>query len=279
MSRNKRRKKQAERKNDAEVLAEWQKERLERDRDFPEPALGPSEVTVVAHFAPGKSDREAAFSRLECALRETWRNCGMLRTVVVADAASPSLAAFASSFGGRVEVAVEPSLASGRPEAVAADRAARLPERFATSWVLVVSEDAFPLRPGLGSYIDRFDFVGAPHPLSDAWLSRAAASLFGVRAMDGSFSLRTRALCLRVAAAWKSRFGGKPVPAGFSDGLFATSFLPSRSLSYRREMRLPTFAQAHRFAHGSAASVSGGRVPFGFSGGRAFATLAKSGLV
>ncbi len=278
MSRNKRKKKQADRKAGTLLFAEWQKERLERDCDFPEPAPGPSEVTVVTHFAPGASDRAAAAVRLECALRETWRNCGFLRTVVVAGAESPELSAFASGFGGRVEVRVEPSIRSGRPADVAAFRAARLPDLFRTGWVLVVSDDAFPVRPGLGSYIDRFDFIGAPHPLSDAWLPRAAASLFGIRAMDGSFSLRTRAICLRVAAAWSSRMAGKPVPADFSDGLFATSFLPARSLSYRRAVRLPTFGEALRFAHRSASAVSPGNVPFGFSGVDAFLPLAKAGL-
>ena len=238
MSRNKRKKKQADRKAGALLFAEWQKERLERDCYFPEPAPGPSEVTVVTHFAPGASDRA----------------------------------------GGRVEVRVEPSIRSGRPADVAAFRAARLPDLFRTGWVLVVSDDAFPIRPGLGSYIDRFDFIGAPHPLSDAWLPRAAASLFGIRAMDGSFSLRTRAICLRVAAAWSSRMAGKPVPADFSDGLFATSFLPARSLSYRRAVRLPTFGEALRFAHRSASAVSPGNVPFGFSGIDAFLPLAKAGL-
>ena len=279
MSRSKRKKKQADRKAGSVLFAEWQAERLERDCDFPEPAAGPSEVTVVAHFAPGGGDRAAACLRLQCALRETWRNCGFLRTVVVADAETPSLSEFASKFGPRFEIAIEPSIRSGRPADVAADRAARLPDRFRTGWVLVVSEDAFPVRPGLGSYIDRFDFVGAPHPLSQAWIARAAASLFGVRAMDGAFSLRTRSLCLRVADAWKSRMAGKPVPADFDDGLFATSYLPSHSLSFRRDLRLPTFSEAHRFAHRTPGSVSQSNVPFGFSGIDAFLPLLRAGLV
>lgn len=279
MSRNKRRKKQGDRNPAANLLSEWQRERLERDRDFPDPPPGPSEVTVLAHYVPRPAEREASFRALECALRETWRNCGMLRTVVVAAAGSPELAEFAKPFGPRFEVQIEPSLDPDAPETVAADRAANLPRRFATSWVLVVSGDAFPIRPGLGSYMDRFDFVGAPHALSDAWIARTAASLFGVRAMDGAFSLRTRALCERVAEAWKQRFPGGKVPEDFSDGLFATRYLPSHSISFRREMRLPSFAQAHRFAHGSASAVSQAKVPFGFSGVQAFAPLCKAGLV
>ena len=279
MSRNKRKKKQDNRKNGASLLAQWQKERLERDLDFPLPAPGPSEITVVTYFVPDGVMRDAAFERTECALMETWRNCGFMRSVIVTDAPSEAATKFADRFEGKVEVQIEQSLSPTHPETIAADRAGKLPERFRTPMVLLVSEDAFPLRPGIGSFIDRFDFVGAPHPLSDLWVVRAASALFGIRAMDGAFSLRSRSLCFKVAAAWKARFDGKPVPANFSDGLFATSFLPSHSLAFRREMRLPAFAQAHRFAVGTAFSSIPSPLPFGFSGTRAFAALSKAGLV
>ena len=278
MSRSKRKKKQENRKNAANLLSKWQEERLLRDRDFPLPPQGPSEITVVTYFAPGQTDRAEAFARTECALMETWRNCGFMQTVVVADAPTPALDAFASQFGRWVEIQIEPGIRSGAPRDVAANRAATLPERFLTSSVLVVSPDAFPVRPGIGWFVDKFDFVGAPHPLAEYWLSRAAASLFGIHAMDGAFSLRSRALCLRVAAAWRAKYAGKPVPESFSDGLFATSVLPSRSLSFRRQMRLPSFSDAQRFSTTGSGAPAVKSCPFGFSGAQAFLALSRAGL-
>ena len=55
--------------------------------------------------------------------------------------ADPALEAFAAPFGPMVEVQVEPSLVPGRPETVATDLIARLPERFFTPFVLVVREN------------------------------------------------------------------------------------------------------------------------------------------
>ena len=164
MSRNKRKKKQSERKNATNLLREWQRERLERDRELPLPPPGPSEVTLVAYFLPPPSGDAEALSWFECAVRESWRHCGVLRTVLVAPEATDALKAFAAPFGPRVEIQVEPSLVPGRPETAAVDRAARLARRFETRWALVVADDAFPLRPGIGTWIDRWDFAGAPRP-------------------------------------------------------------------------------------------------------------------
>lgn len=280
MSRSRRKKKQDSRAGAEALLAEWQKERLLRDRDFPLPPPGPSEITVVTHFAPGASNRDEALERLQCALMETWRNCGFMLTTIVADRETPALEEFASGFGGKVEVQIEPGIRSARKCDIAADRAAKLPLRFRTSVALVVSADAFPVRPGIGSFVDKFDFVGAPCALSESWIARAVSSFFGIRAMDGDFSLRSRKLCENVAKAWKAHFGGKAVPESFSDGLFATSFLPSRSISFRREMRLPSFSEAQRFSVGGSGSVRvPAALPFGVSGVQAFACLNRAGLI
>ena len=86
-----RRKKKNTEKKGADLLREWQRERLLRDRELPVPATGPSEVTLLAyHFRP-EAQEEERFPYLECAIRESWRQCGFLHTVVVTHAASPAL--------------------------------------------------------------------------------------------------------------------------------------------------------------------------------------------
>ena len=200
---SRRKKKNAEKKG-ADLLREWQRERLLRDRELPVPATGPSEVTLLAyHFRPAEREEEL-FPYLECAIRESWRQCGFLHTVVVTHAASPALRTFAEPFGIHFEIQEEPSLVPGRPETMGVDMATRLHERFATPLVLVVQDDAFPLRPGLGSFVDDCDFAGAPL-LRDHWWTNLLARYTNGHAMDGAFSLRSRAICERSAAEWKAR--------------------------------------------------------------------------
>ena len=63
---SRRKKKGADKKNGADLLREWQRERLLRDRELPRPATGPSEVTLLAyHFRP-ESQEEERFPFLEC---------------------------------------------------------------------------------------------------------------------------------------------------------------------------------------------------------------------
>ncbi len=281
MSRSKKHKKNAERKNGASVLRNWQAERLARDRELPIPPRGPSEVSLLAYHLPDPSaPAEGAFDALECAVRESWRQCGLLHTVLVAPSADPALEAFAAPFGPMVEVQVEPSLVPGRPETVATDLIARLPERFFTPFVLVVREDGFPLRPGLGSFLDHWDFVGAP-AVRDHWWTNLRAEWTNRHRMDGGFSLRTRAFCERVAAEWASRRPGATAAlrGAMSDGAFQTDTLPGRSFAVRRSARLPSAREAIRFSYAGVGSATGGVPPFGFRGAEAFRALLESGRI
>ena len=114
---SRRRKKNADRRRADDLLAAWQLERLDQDRALPLPARGPSEVTLVAYFVPPRDRLEERFPRLECAIREAWRHCGLLRTVLVVDRESEPVRAFAASIpDGLVRVQAEPSLRPDRPE-------------------------------------------------------------------------------------------------------------------------------------------------------------------
>lgn len=274
---SRRKKKNAGKGGGADALREWQRERLLRDRELPVPATGPSEVTLLAyHFRPAEREEEL-FPYLECAIRESWRQCGFLRTVVVTHSASPALRAFAEPFGIHFRIQEEPSLVPGRPETMALDMASRLHERFTTPFALVVQDDAFPLRPGLGSFLDDWDFCGAPL-LRDHWWTNLLALWTNGHAMDGAFSLRTRALCERAAAEWKARGAASP-GRGFAENLWYTRTLPRRSLSYRCSARLPTAREALRFAYAGTGPFPGSIPPFGFHGAAAFRALQAAGKV
>ena len=275
---SRRKKKNADRKNGADLLREWQRERLLRDRELPRPATGPSEVTLLAyHFRP-ESQEEERFPFLECAIRESWRQCGFLRTVVVTHAASPALRAFAEPYGIHFQVQEEKSLVPGRPETMAADMLLRLHERFTTPFVLVVQDDAFPLRPGLGSFLDDWDFCGAPL-LRDHWWTNLLARYTNGHAMDGAFSLRTRALCERAAAEWAPRGGRREPARGLAENLVYTRTLPRSVLSYRIAARFPSSREALRFSYAGTGPFTGGIPPFGFHGAAAFKALAAANKI
>ena len=272
-----RRKKKNTEKKGADLLREWQRERLLRDRELPVPATGPSEVTLLAyHFRP-EAQEEERFPYLECAIRESWRQCGFLHTVVVTHAASPALRAFAEPFGIHFEIQEEPSLVPGRPETMGVDMATRLHERFATPLVLVVQDDAFPLRPGLGSFVDDCDFAGAPL-LRDHWWTNLLARYTNGHAMDGAFSLRSCAICERSAAEWKAR-GPRSPGRGFAENLWYTRTLPRHSLSYRYAAKLPSAREAIRFAYAGTGPFTGKIPPFGFHGAAAFRALHAAGKI
>ena len=276
---SRRRKKNQERRKADDLLAAWQLERLEQDRALPLPARGPSEVTLVAHFVPPRDRLDERFPRMECAIREAWRQCGLLRTVLVVDRESAPVRAFADSIPhGLVQVQVEPSLRPDRPETVAADINAKLAERVTTNLALTVREDAFPVRPGLGSFVDGWDFVGAPRARGGLW-ARFLARLFNSRAMDGGFALRTRRLALLVADEWRERGAGKPWRAALDDGPFATRTLPRASFAYRRAVRFPDPAEAAVFCYDATGPAPDRVPPFGFRGAAAFKVLLDKKIV
>ena len=277
MSRKKHKKSQ-ERRSAETALRDWQRERLECDRELPLPAPGPSEVTVLAYFVKSAADAAAAFPYLECAIRETWRRCGFLRTVIVADRPVPEAQAFLEPLGPWGELQVERSLDPARPQTIDADMNARLATRFRTPHVLVVRDDAFPLRPGLGSFLDDWDFIGAPLA-GGGWWAAFVRSLFNMHVMDGGFSLRSRKLCEAASAEWNGRHAAKPWRGDWAENLFRTKYLPRVSMSYRSAMRLPVPRQAERFSVSSSSARHLGVPPFGFSGARTFQWLLESGKV
>lgn len=277
MSRKKR-KKQPEKKTAETVLRNWRLDRLERDRELPVPAPGPSEVTLLCYFVRPSSEVADAFPALECAVRETWRHCGFLRTVFVADRDVPEIREFAAPFGPWVELQIETSLDPARPETIHADANARLFERFRTPRVLLVREDAFPIRPGLGSFLDDWDFVGAPLD-GGGLFSRFLHSIFNTHAMDGGLSLRSRRLCEAACGEWNSRHSAKPWRTDWAENLFRTKYLPRVSIAYRSAMRFPVPCEAARFSWNAVSQFRGSAPPFGFSGANAFKWLLDNGRI
>ena len=80
-------------------LAEWQSERLRMVHagrtDY---GKGLDDVTVFAYHFWSEDGYDEAFSRVECAIRETWLHCGSMRTVLAVNCVRPCVERFAAAF-------------------------------------------------------------------------------------------------------------------------------------------------------------------------------------
>ena len=275
MSRN-RRKRNSEHKSGLDRLHDWLLSRLEQNRERQLPALGPTECSLVAyHFRPQET-ADQSFQYLESAIRETWRHCGLLTTIIVTNEVTDAMRAFAEPFGFRVQLQTEPTLVPNRPETMSMDLNGRLVERFHTPYALLIQEDAFPLRPGLGHFLETYDFYGAPRT-SDSWLASFGPRLFNCRLMNGMFSLRTRRLCELVAEQWRMQYADEPFRREFYHDRFCTDTLPRKSFAYRKEVKFPTAHEAAVFCYDSESTYRSPVPPFGFHGAKAFRMLCDSG--
>lgn len=257
------------------ALADWQAMRLATIHagriDY---GCGRNDVTVLAYHFWGDSGNDAAFSRVECAIRETWLRCGMMKTVVVTNRATSRIGAFAAAFPS-VDVQVEPSLVPGRIYSMSADCNGKLATRFVTPYVLIVQNDGFPLRDGIDPFVGKYDFVGAPY-VRNVWWKNAVANALNLHVMNGGFSLRSHEICDRAAFHWKRKYHSLPDCDAVSEDLFYTKTLPLHERDYRRTMRLASHREALAFSWDALVSIpQPAAMPFGFHGEAAFNALMR----
>lgn len=208
---------------------------------------GPSSVTVLAYFFRDEASYDAKFVHLAGAILETWRHCGKMKTVIVANRIGDALARFAARYPW-IEVQVEPSLVSGRLSAMAIDCDMRLYARFATPYVLVVQDDGFPLRGGLESFLAAgYDYVGAPFVRHATWFDWCPYPAWCVG--NGGFSLRSRRICRAAARTYRRWFARLPYCWPLvGDDTFYCKTMRFLSARYRARFRFAPPEVAGRFS-------------------------------
>lgn len=221
-------------------------------------------VTVLAYYFRSREDDASGFPPLAHAIRETWRHCGLLKTVIVVNENLPSVGAFAVE-NANVEVQLEPSLVPGDIQSMSDDCNGKLYSRFSTPYVLVVQDDGYPLRHGLEEFVGKYDFIGAPY-IRDVWWKNVICSFFGYWVQNGGFSLRSRRICQEAARLWNDKYSkilvGKPQA---SEDLYYTQFLPLHNRAYRRTFRLATNRESLRFSWDALVPIPKPALqPFGF---------------
>lgn len=260
------------------VLQEWQRTQIQRGAGVCLARKGPETVTVLAYHFFDETRFDAHFDYLDCAIRETWRHCGMLKTVLVVNMVTPRLEAFAGQFGGWVKVDVTDRLVPGSIFSMNADCNCNLHKRFDSEYVLVVQTDGFPIRPGLEAFLGKWDFVGAPY-VRDTLRNRLVCGLFNCWVSNGGFSLRTKAICELASFYWNKKYFKMPECRAVSEDIFYTETLPLRERGYRRQVRIADHRQALPFAYDAVFPYAADTAPFGFHTAKAFEFLKGRGWI
>lgn len=257
-------------------LREWQRARLAAMGESALPGkTGPTEVTVLAYFFRPPETASVFFPYIKCAVLETWRHCGWLKTVIVVHSPTRPVVEFASRFPKWVEIQSEASLVEkgrGSIPSMSRDCIERLGCRFSTKYVLIVQDDGFPIRPGLEEFTGKWDYVGAPWAGDDDWITRRLLETSNIVG-NGGFSLRSREICHEAARLWKAGWRHLPDCYLTQEDIFYTRFLPRWSSGYRAGVHLAPPDVAARFSVERTALPD--NLPFGFHSAEAFAKLER----
>lgn len=261
-------------------LRSWQRNRLRQIglRPVDQKKIGPANVTVLTYFYRKPEQVEEFFPFTICAIQETWRHCGFMKTVIVVNEPSGPAEKFFNEYPDWVKLQVAPNLEVGSVDSMSLDCIANLHSRFSTNYVLIIQDDGFPLRQGLEDFIGAGDFLGSPF-CRDLPHARIGCRLLNYLPSNGGFSLRTKKVCQFVSTIWERRWKDIPFRTEMTEDLFYTQTLPLKSLSYRLKMRTPSVSVAHRFAYDGCIPFPPKTCPFGFHSARAFRELRDLGFI
>lgn len=229
-------------------------------------------VTALIYFFRRPDEIEATFPLSAAALTETWRHCGLLRTVIVTDTLSAPLRDFAARYAN-VEIQVEPNLIPGDIDTLSRDCNGKLYSRFATDFVLTVQDDGFPLRAGLTDFVGKYDFIGAATACRNSFRGNLLCSLLHYNPSNGGFSLRSKQCCRLAAEYWNKFYSRQPFTLSSVEDNFLTRFLPMRHFRFNRCVRVAPPRVANTFSYQVCPLVNPTRLSFGFHLAESFHNL------
>ena len=229
-----------------------------------------ADVTVVMYFFWSVDDAAVKWQDFAGALLSTWRNCGLLHTVIVSNMAHDCLMKFANTFSN-VEIQVESSLKPGDINSMSVDCNSKLHTRFDTKYVMIVQDDGFPLRYGLDEFVEKgYDFIGSPYCRACAF-PNLLTKLLNYCPSNGGFSLRTKKMCSLVAEYWAREYSEREfVVNEMSEDLFYTKTLPVRSPLFWLRRRQAPSKIAEKFSYEGCFPLYSTTMPFGFHTARGF---------
>ena len=225
-------------------LIEWQMQNIEslRKESFVDSNI--RNITVVAYYFHNAESFDSDFWRTEFALLKTFQTQGILPSVLVTNMKTDALISFCSRF--HIEIQIAKNLVPGKIKTLALDLIENLHSRFTTDYVLIVQDDGFPMRPGLGEFIGKWDYVGAP------WVRHTSYwDLYPARYCvgNGGFSLRSKRLCETASRVYKRLFSHVPYWAFIlGDDMFYCKTLRFWFRNVVRDMKWPSKEEAATFS-------------------------------
>lgn len=264
-----------------EDMRKWQLARLNVLLKRPPVSKGPESITIaVYHYWPDEiSDRE--FDYIEMAIRETWRQLGALKVVLIINRLTPRIERFCQEFPSWIKVDICEDLRPGSLYPMCRHMIGKLYQQIDTDYVMSVQSDGWVIDSGIGSFMEKYDYIGAPF-LTDqenrvTRFLRLKLNMVG----NGGFAFRTRKIFEMGAWYYKRKY--KLIPNCFLlyEDIYFTCVLPSYEKSYRENIHIAPPEIAARFSLEDNIDLYqkfGGK-PFGFHSWRAFARLVNDGHI
>ena len=263
-----------------ENLRNWLTQRSQQHVMLPS-VHGSDSVTLVAYHFWNDNLIDSQFEILAAAVRETWHQCGLLKTVLIVNRVTRKLEDFATASDGAVRFDLCPDLIPGNLYSMSVDCINRLHGRFNTDHVLIVQNDGFPIRPGLESFLGNYDYLGAPWRFGkDDRITRFLLRHRG-NVGNGGFSLRSKRLCEMTAWYYQRKYKLIPQCYLMTEDYFICKTLPSFEKHYRETVQIapPEVAATFSFEDNIELHDAVHVCPFGFHGASAFACLHREGFI
>jgi hypothetical protein len=235
-----------------------------------------ADITTLSYHFWDISRSESEFRKLEHALNETWRLCGLLKSIIVVNRIDPCIDEFAQK-NSNVDIQVENNLKPGELWSLSYDSIANMYKRFDTKFVLTIQTDGYPLREGLSDFVGKWDFIGAPQ-ICDVWWKRLVSKVLRFCPMNGGFSLRSHECCCQAAYWWNKKYSLLGDCNLTIEDWFYTAYLPSKEKSYRKSMMFPDISTALDFSYEAIVPYRRKTKPLGFHNMKSKRILDSLGL-
>ena len=257
-------------------LVNWKKANIESLRAASFRDSDVKDVTAIAyHYRRTPEELDESFWITEFAFLQTFKTQGVMPAVLVVNQPTKLTKAFCDKYS--VELQVADNLVPGKDiSSLCIDLVENLHARFKTPYVLTIQDDGFPMRAGLGDFVGKWDYIGAP------WVRHSTYyDLYPRRYCvgNGGFSLRSKRLCevaSRIYGKWFSRLPYWWYVTG--DDTFYCKTLRFWFRSAVRGMKWPTAHEATRFAIENNLDFLGDEQPLGFHAGGFAAYSGRFGL-
>lgn len=265
--------------DDRIFLKSWQTKRLVANtRMTYAPAPSFDKLSIVVYFYRNVLDEPSSFLFTKCAILETWRQLGALKTILVTNRYSEPLTDFAEKHPYYVTLQIESSLRPGTTEDLSIDCLTKLGSRFDTEYALTVQDDGFPIRPGIEKFIGKWDFIGTPYRRANL-LGLCAGTLRRHWPANGGFSLRSKRLCKLVSESFDPTWYKTLSPEERSEDIFITDILPRHNRMFAKKIKWADSYVAANFAYDASLPKNISKHPLGFHNAHAFRELSERGMI